>query len=95
MYYLHEKRTGLFSRPWMEAVMRSRLIQLVLVAMTVVALSTSADAQSPVERAYPGSQDVLVNRHDTSHSETDFRLGDHMMLKGYFLHSEGSRRLSR
>jgi hypothetical protein len=79
----------------MEAVMRSSLTQLVFVAMTVVALSTSADAQSPVERAYPGSQDVLVNRHDTSHSETDFRLGDHMMLKGYFLHSEGSRRLSR
>ena len=75
--------------------MRSRLIQLVLVATTVVALSTSAGAQSPVERAYPGSQDVLVNRHDTSHSETDFRLGDHMMLKGYFLDSDGDRHKGR
>jgi hypothetical protein len=79
----------------MEAVMRSRLIQLVLVATTVVALSTSAGAQSPVERAYPGPQDVLVNRHDTSHSETDFRLGDHMMLKGYFLDSNGDRHKGR
>ena len=75
--------------------MRSRLIQLVLVATTVVALSTSAGAQSPVERAYPGPQDVLVNRHDTSHSETDFRLGDHMMLKGYFLDSDGDRHKGR
>jgi hypothetical protein len=79
----------------MEAVMRSRLIQLVLVATTVVALSTSAGAQSSVERAYPGPQDVLVNRHDTSHSETDFRLGDHMMLKGYFLDSNGDRHKGR
>ena len=79
----------------MEAVMRSRLIQLVLVATTVVALSTSAGAQSPVEGGYPGSQDVLVNRHDTSHSETDFRLGDHMMLKGYFLDSNGDRHKGR
>ena len=79
----------------MEAVMRSRLIQLVLVATTVVALSTSAGAQSPVERAYPGPQDVPVNRHDTSHSETDFRLGDHMMLKGYFLDSNGDRHKGR
>jgi hypothetical protein len=79
----------------METVMRSSLTQLVLVALTVVALSTIADAQSPVERAYPGSQDVLANRHDTSHSETDFRLGDHMMLKGYFLDSERDRHKGR
>lgn len=74
--------------------MRSSLTQLVFVAMTVVALSTTLTPSHPSSGRIPGSQDVLVNRHDTSHSETDFRLGDHMMLKGYFLHSEGSRRLS-
>jgi hypothetical protein len=79
----------------MEAVMRSSLTQLVLAALAVVALSKSAAAQSPVEGGYPGSQDVLVNRHDTSHSETDFRLGDHMMLKGHFLDFEGGRRKRR
>jgi hypothetical protein len=76
---------------WMEAVMRTSFTQLVLMAAAVVALSTSAAAESPVEQTYPASQDVLVNRHDAVHSETGFRLEEHQSLRGYFLDVERSR----
>jgi hypothetical protein len=71
--------------------MRRSFTQLVLVATAVVALATSAAAESPVEQTYPDSQDVLVNRHDALHSETGFRLEEHQRPRSYFLDVEGSR----
>jgi hypothetical protein len=69
----------------MEAIMRST--QWALAASTVAAIvaSENACAQSPTEQARTLQQEVLVNRLDQPHSETDFRLGDHQQLKGYFL----------
>ena len=69
-----------------------RNTQWALVAATVAAIvpSGGASAQSPTEQALTVQQEVLVNRLDQPHSETDFRLGDHQQLKGYFL--RGARR---
>ncbi len=58
----------------MEAIMRST--QWALAASTVAAIvaSENACAQSPTEQARTLQQEVLVNRLDQPHSETDFRL---------------------
>ena len=69
----------------MEAIKRNT--QWALVAATVAAIlaSENACAQPPTEQALTVQQEVLVNRLDQPHSETDFRRGDHQHSKGYFL----------
>ena len=52
-----------------------RNTQWALVAATVATIvpSGGASAQSPTEQALTVQQEVLVNRLDQPHSETDFR----------------------
>ena len=79
-----------FGIHWMEAIMRASITQLIIAAVvaTIIA-SGSAVAQSLAEQAPAAPQESLPNRYEPPFSETDFRLGDHQQLRGYFL--EGSR----
>src|SRR4051812_41985404 len=89
---------GPHSHSWMEAIMQNRLIRLIIttvVATGIVAIASigSTFAQSSVEEHPPVPQDGLANRYEPPFSETDFRLGDHQQLKGYFLgHASDGRR---
>jgi hypothetical protein len=68
--------------------MRSSITQFLIAA----AVATIAASGSPVARslaAPPGLQESLPNRYEPPFSETDFQLGDHQQLRGYFL--DGSR----
>ena len=72
----------------MEAIMRTSITQLIIAA----AVATVTVNGSPVARslaAPPVPQDSLPNRYEPPFSETDFHLGDHQQLRGYFL--DGSR----
>jgi hypothetical protein len=69
----------------MEAIMRNTRWALVAVTVAAIVASGGASAQSSIEQARTVQHEVLVNRLDQPHSETDFRLGDHQQLKGYFL----------
>jgi hypothetical protein len=72
----------------MVAIMRSRITQFIIAS----AVATIAASGSPVARslaAPPVPQESLPNRYEPALSETDFQLGDHQQLRGYFL--DGSR----
>jgi hypothetical protein len=72
--------------------MRSSLARLIIaVAVLGVTPIESAVGQSPAEVAPPVPQQGLPNRYEPSHSETDFRLGDHQQLRGYFLSGSHER----
>jgi hypothetical protein len=74
----------------MEAIMRSSITQLIIAAVVAtVTASGSAVAQSLAEQAPAVPRESLPNRYEPPFSETDFRLGDHQQLRGYFL--DGSR----
>ena len=67
--------------------MRTSITRLIIAA----AVATLAANGSPVARslaAPPVPQESLPNRYEPF-SETDFHLGDHQQLRGYFL--DGSR----
>jgi hypothetical protein len=73
---------------WMEAIMRTSITRLIIAA----AVATVVASGTPVARslaAPPVPQESLPNRDEPPLSETDFRLGDHQQLRGYFL--DGSR----
>jgi hypothetical protein len=72
--------------------MRSSLARL-MIAVAVIGVTPieSAVAQSPAEVTPPVPQQALPNRYEPSHSETDFRLGDHQQLRGYFLSGSQER----
>ena len=73
---------------WMEAIMRTSITRLIIAA----AVATVTVNGSPVARslaAPPVPQESLPNRYEPPISETDFHLGDHQQLRGYFL--DGSR----
>ena len=59
----------------------------VMVALT--GIGSAVAQQSPVQLAPLVPQEALANRYEPPFSETDFRLGDHQGLRGYFL---GGRR---
>jgi hypothetical protein len=72
--------------------MRSSLTRLIIaVAVVGVTPIESVVAESPAEVAPPIPQQGLPNRYEPSHSETDFRLGDHQQLRGYFLSGSHER----
>ena len=60
--------------------------QCALVAATVAAMwrAETPVLSPPTEQAASMHQEILVNRGDFPHSETDFRLEDHQQLKDYF-----------
>ena len=57
--------------------------------LTKSVASGSAVAQSLEKQAPAAPRESLPNRYEPPLSETDFRLGDHQQLRGYFL--DGSR----
>ena len=64
--------------------MRTSITRLIIAA----AVATVAANGSPVARslaAPPVLQDFRPNRYEPPFSETDFLLGDHRQLRGYFL----------
>jgi hypothetical protein len=68
--------------------MRTSITRLIIAAAVA---SVTANG-SPVARslaAPPVPQESLPNRYEPPISETDFHLGDHQQLRGYFL--DGSR----
>ena len=72
----------------MEAIMRTSITRLIIAA----AVATIVASGTPVARslaAPPVPQESLPNRYEPPFSETDFHLGDHQQLRGYFL--DGSR----
>jgi hypothetical protein len=68
----------------MEAIMRNTQWALVAATVAAIVADGSAGAQSPTEQAGSMHKEILVNRGDFPHSETDFRLEDHQQLKDYF-----------
>ena len=72
----------------MEAIMRTSITRLIIAA----AVATIVASGTPVARSLatpPAPQESLPNRYEAPFSETDFHLGDHQQLRGYFL--DGSR----
>jgi hypothetical protein len=72
----------------MEAIMRTSNTRLIIAA----AVATIVASGTPVARSLatpPVPQESLPNRYEPPFSETDFHLGDHQQLRGYFL--DGSR----
>jgi hypothetical protein len=68
----------------MEAIMRTSITRLII-APSVATVTVHG---SPVARslaAPPVPQDSRPNRYEPPFSETDFLLGDHRQLRGYFL----------
>ena len=65
--------------------MRSGVTQLIIAAVVATVTAGGAVAQSLAEQAPAGRRESLPNRHEPPFSETDFRLGDHQQLRGYFL----------
>ena len=63
-------------------------LTIATVVATIIA-SGSAVAQSLEKQAPAAPRESLPNRYEPPLSETDFRLGDHQQLRGYFL--DGSR----
>jgi hypothetical protein len=69
----------------MEATMRSGVTQLIIAAVVATVTASGAVAQSLAEQAPAVRRESLPNRHEPPFSETDFHLGDHQHLRGYFL----------
>ena len=65
--------------------MRISITRLIIAA----AVATVTVNGSPVARSLAVPQESLPNRYEPPFSETDFHLGDHQQLRGYFL--DGSR----
>jgi hypothetical protein len=61
---------------------RSRAEAAVIATVTA---GGSAVAQSLVEQVPAVPRESLPNRYEPPFSETDFQLGDHQQLRGYFL----------
>ena len=69
--------------------MRTSITQLIIAAVVATVTAGGAVAQPLAEQAPAVPRESLPNRHEPPFSETDFRLGDHQQLRGYFL--DGSR----
>jgi hypothetical protein len=64
--------------------MRSGVTQLIIAAVVATVTAGGAVAQSLAEQAPAVPRESLPN-HEPPVSETDFHLGDHQQLRGYFL----------
>ena len=60
-------------------------IEMVVSGMVAGASAGGAGAQSSIEQVLPVPSEALINRDIPPYSETDFRLGDHQQLRGYFI----------